>query len=99
MPGAVLERLERPDQTASMTRGSGGAVMGGAAAAAARSLTRAMRASLSKIEDAPLRLNSMVISHTFAVPDELLQTLVTHYRGQVCAYGYLYACVFFLCVW
>lgn len=38
---------------------------------------------MSEIENAPLWLNSLVVSHAFTSPEELLQKLVLHYRGQV----------------
>lgn len=43
-----------------------------------------MGTTMSEIENAPLRLKAVVLSHAFITnPDELVQILVAHYRGQV----------------
>lgn len=42
-----------------------------------------MGTTMSEIENASLRLKPLVLSHAFTSPDELVQMLVAHYRGQV----------------
>lgn len=56
----------------------------GRSAAVALAVLRAMGTTIIEIENAPLWLNSLVVSHAFTSPEELLQKLVVHYRGQVC---------------
>lgn len=46
-------------------------------------ILRAMGTSLSQIENAPLRLQPLVLSHSFVNPEELLTILTAHYQGQV----------------
>lgn len=65
---------------------NGGRANGGRSAAVALAVLRAMGTTMSEIENAPLWLNPLVFSHAFTSPEELLQKLVLHYRGQVCCY-------------
>lgn len=79
----MLEHLLPPENAASVAAPAGeeGGGRGGSAVTAA--VLRAMGTTLSQIENAPLLLNSLVLSHSFASPEELLQKLTMHYRGQV----------------
>lgn len=72
-----LEQLLPPPDNGGEDGGAGG---GGAAIAFA--VLRAMGTTISEVENASLRLKPLVLSHAFTSPEELVQTLVAHYRGQ-----------------
>lgn len=88
--GTTLESSEPHDQgTAPMAVASKGVTAVGRAGGgsggglAVRAVLRALGTTLSQIENASLLLNSLSLSHTTSTPDELLQSLVVYYRGQV----------------
>ncbi|CAM9365106.1 unnamed protein product [Discosporangium mesarthrocarpum] len=79
----------RPDlQLLSMNSTDVAALEGGDGGAPLRAILRAMGATLSNIENAPLQLNALVLSHTFASPEELVVQLVAHYKGQALRQAY-----------
>ena len=80
--GVLEQLLPSPDNGGEGGGGSGGGG-GGGGAAIAFAVLRAMGTTMSEIENASLRLKPLVLSHAFTSPDELVQTLVAHYRGQV----------------
>lgn len=59
-----------------LSSGNGGATITGA-------LLRAMGTTLGQIENAPLVLKPVVLTHIFDSPEELSRMLLVHYRGQV----------------
>lgn len=82
--GALRGRLESSDQLSQSGTGILGITEGmGAATTAARSLLRGMGTTLTLIENAPLLLNSLVVSQRFSSPEELLQNILAHYKVQV----------------
>ncbi|CAM9268648.1 unnamed protein product, partial [Laminaria digitata] len=84
----LLEHLLPPEEsTASTLAADGGRANGGRSATVALAVLRAMGTTMSEIENAPLWLNSLVVSHAFTSPEELLQKLVLHYRGQALRQG------------
>lgn len=62
---------------------AGGGGGGGGSWVALRALLRALGTTLSQIENAPVLLNALTLSHTTSSPGELVQILVVHYKGQV----------------
>lgn len=80
----VLEHLLPPPDNGGEDGGGGGGSGGGGGggAAIAFAVLRAMGTTLSEIENASLRLKPLVLSHAFTSPEELVQMLVAHYRGQ-----------------
>jgi len=85
--GAFEHLLPPPDsvggEESAEDGGGAGAGGGGGGGAIAFAVLRAMGTTMSEIENASLRLKPLVLSHAFTGPDELVQTLVAHYRGQV----------------
>lgn len=100
----MLEHLLPPEHTAASiaaTAGQDEVGVGSGGSAITAAVLRAMGTTLSQIENAPLLLNSLVLSHSFANPEELLQKLTVHYRGQVrplrSAYLWTVLCLFVFC--
>ncbi|CAM9933519.1 unnamed protein product [Scytosiphon promiscuus] len=60
--------------------GDGGG--GGGGGAIATAVLRAMGTTMSEIENATLRLKPLVLSHIFTRPEDLVETLGAHYKGQ-----------------
>ena len=54
-----------------------------------RHVVKAFANTVAKVENAPIRLNALCLSHSFAPLDALVNEIATHYRSQTLGQAYL----------